>query len=63
MIKTVNIDGEWYIIESCDECPFYGEALGDEWCAYPKKWRDIKRRYDQKMLEDCPLRDARRAKE
>ena len=55
MIKSVNIDGKDYVIRSCDECPFYGEALGDEWCAYPEKRRDIARRYDQKMAEGCPL--------
>ncbi len=55
MIKTVNIDGKDYVIRSRDECPFYGEALGEEWCAYPEKRRDIARKYDQKMAEDCPL--------
>lgn len=56
MIKSVNIDGESYVIRSCEECPFYAEALGENHCNYPTDPREFKWvRYEQEMDDNCPL--------
>lgn len=56
MIKSVNIDGEDYIIRVCEECPFYSEALGDEYCSYPKgpHTRSLNS-HEPYLEENCPL--------
>ena len=56
MIRSVNIDGEDYLVKSCEECPFYSEALGDEYCSYPKgpHTRSLNS-HGPYLEENCPL--------
>lgn len=62
MSKSVNIDGNDYIIANCDSCPFYddGDCGYDCHCQYPKSPSAIVGTdfNSERIAEDCPLKES-----
>lgn len=52
MIKSVNIDGEGYVIRSCASCPFHD--FHNSACKHPKV-EDYVRYTAETFPENCPL--------